>query len=244
MKTVPVIVCCAALVACGNRVASRLAIESSSNALNVGDVSIPVSLQTPKGMEPTAFAIAATQGVSVGAGAKILRLGGHLSSISNVGPGGVEAQPDAVLGDVWSTSNVALRDRVHVLGTVHSPAVTRGNSVRIDKGIDSTTSLAPANVMSWTVTYPAGSIVNVILQPGQSASKPPGRYGVVSVASRATLTLAAGTYFLDSLDLEPSAKISLSQDGGPVIVYVRTSLIFRGAIGATAAGVAPDILLG
>jgi len=231
-------------IGCTQRDPGQAGIEVRQSELTSPAITFNLALQTPAGMSPTAVTIGATRSVSIGGATKITRSGTALSTVTNMGSNGVQAQPDAVLGDVWSTSNVDLRDRVHVLGTVHAPSVTQGNSVRIDKGIDRTTPLTPATITSWKVTYPAATVVNVTLQPGQSISEQPARYGAVSIASSATLTLSTGSYFLDSLDLEPGGQIKLNQDNGPVIIYARNSLIFRGKVVSATSGVSPDVLLG
>jgi hypothetical protein len=109
--------------------------------------------------------------------------------------------------------------------------------------VDTTTAQTPPSVLSWTVTYPAATVNNVFLSPNQTDSRGPGRYGSVTVQSGAKLTLATGSYFLDSLDLEPSSKLIFNQDAGPVLIYVRNAPILRGGF-ATTSGVAPDPLLG
>jgi hypothetical protein len=93
------------------------------------------------------------------------------------------------------------------------------------------------------VTYPVATVTNVVVAVNGTGTAAPGRYGTFQIFSGGKLNLTAGTYFIDNLDLEPSAKLVLNQDAGPVILYVRTSSIFRGAV-TTTSGVAPDLLFG
>ena len=58
----------------------------------------------------------------------------------------------------------------------------------------------------------------------------PGSYGDVSVKSRATLRLSPGTFFVNSFSIEPQATVVT--DGGPVFLYIATSMNFKGAISA------------
>src|SRR6185312_12160612 len=51
----------------------------------------------------------------------------------------------------------------------------------------------------------------------------------VTVYSGATLSLAAGTYFMDSLDIEPQARLAVDTRAGNVLVYVRSGLTYRGS---------------
>ena len=219
------------------------AVESLSSALTAPAITFTVTLTTPHLLSPLTVGLASTASTLIGAASKITRQGTAISAITNVGAGGVDAEPDAVFGNLWSTSGVTLKDRVHALGKVYAPTVTRGNGVQIDGGVDSASPLTPPTLTTWTVTYPAAVVSNVVLQPNATASRAPGRFGTFQVASGAKLTLNTGTYFLDSLDLESGSKIILEQTAGPVLIYVRTSAIFRGAFSATS-GAAPDLLVG
>ncbi|MEP6652515.1 MAG: hypothetical protein ABJA82_04100 [Myxococcales bacterium] len=207
-------------------------------------ITFTVTLQTPRQLSPVNVVLAATGSTTIGSATKITRPGTGFAAIANMGSGGISSDADSVLGDVWSLSPVTLRDRAHVLGKVYAPnVVVPGAAVHIDGGTDTTTSLIPATVTTWTVTYPATVVNDIVLQTNQTGLRAPGRYGSVQLFSGARLTLSSGTYFVDSLDLEPASKVILNQDAGPVMLYVRNSVILRGLF-STASGAAPDLLLG
>ena len=65
-----------------------------------------------------------------------------------------------------------------------------------------------------------------MLEPNRSAHLSPGTFRLVRVAPNATLTLAAGVYFIERLQLEPGAVIQVS---GPTTVDVLEHLIHRGS---------------
>ena len=65
----------------------------------------------------------------------------------------------------------------------------------------------------------------------------------VNVKSNARLELRTGVYVVDSLSLEPNALLLIDAAAGPVEVYVRQSLIYRGKI-TIARGGPGDFLLG
>jgi len=218
-------------------------LESKTGALTTGAISFTVTLQTPKDLSPLNVALASTGTMTIGSSTKVTRPGTSLSAIANMGPGGISSDTDSVLGDVWSLSTVTLRDRAHVMGKVYAPKVVSGVGVHVDGGTDSVRSLVPATVTSWSVTYPAAVVNNVILQVNQTASRPPGRYGAMQLFSGGKLTLTTGAYFVDSLDLEQGSKVILNQDAGPVLLYVRNSVILRGVFSTTSGG-ASDVLLG
>jgi hypothetical protein len=66
--------------------------------------------------------------------------------------------------------------------------------------------------------------------PDQQKVLAPGNFGAVSIQSRAKVTLSAGTYYFDGLGVEPQAEIALNTSGGPVVIYVRDTLMFRGKL--------------
>jgi hypothetical protein len=239
-----VVSCCLALVGCSsNPTSERLFLRQG--AVVSPPTTFTVTLQTPKSVAPATVTLGATGSITIGGGATISAPGTSLSTITNVGSGGVVLQPAATLGNLWSTSNVTVGSRVHALGTIHATSVNPppDATVHIDQGIDLATPLLPAVVTSWTVTYPSATVSNISVSPNQTASKAPGRYGTVLVSAGATLSLSAGTYYFDTLDIEPGAKFSLTQTTGPVVVYVRTSVIYHGAIVTSPTGSTPDFLL-
>jgi len=226
---------------CGKGVNEDLA--KSTSALTNPALNFTVTIQTPHLVSPQTVTLGSADSLLIGGATKILRPGTLPSVISNLGANGVDAEPAAVLGEVHSTSTVTLKDRVHATGKVFAPKVIPGNSVLIDGGVDTATAQTPATVTTWTVTYPATAAPNVTLSVNQTDSRAAGRYGSVVLYTGAKLTLTTGVYYLDSLDLEPSSKLMLNQDAGPVLIYVRNSPTLRGSI-ATTSGSPPDPLLG
>jgi hypothetical protein len=216
---------------------------TTTSALQLPAVTVAVSIQTPKGVPPTTVTLAAAGDLLIGGDTTIKRPGTGLATITNTGSTRTRAEPAAVLGDVWSGAPVELRDRVHVLGKVRAPSVVPGVGVVIDGGIDTTTPRTPPIVTSWSVTFPAANVLDVSVAPNTTASRSPGRYGAVQIFGGATLNLSAGTYYFEKLTMESNSRIVLSQDAGPVLLYVRASAIMRGAF-ATTSGAAPDLLLG
>jgi hypothetical protein len=201
------------------------------------------TITTPHSVSPLTVVLGANGSLAVGSGAKINGPGATISIATNMGPSGVNVQPDVVMGTVYSASPVSLGDRDHLLGKVVAAKTTQGNGVHVDGGLDIKTAVTPATITTWTVTYPAATVANVVVPVNGTSTSPPGRYGMFQVFSGGTLKLSPGTYFIDSLDLEPGAKLVLNQDAGPVVLYVSSSVIYRGAI-STTSGVAPDLLFG
>ena len=91
--------------------------------------------------------------------------------------------------------------------------------------------------LDFKVAFPTSDQGAVDVEPGLQRTLAPGAYSDVVVKSRATLSLKTGTYFFNSLDLEPQAKVSTTSKTGPIIIYVRQGLIFRGSFSEQGGGV-------
>jgi hypothetical protein len=102
--------------------------------------------------------------------------------------------------------------------------------VQLDGIQNGTAAIEPLNVISWQVTFPELNDGNIDLEPDQSGELLPGAYGDVSVKSRSTLTLHAGTYFFHSLSLEPQAVLKVTNTGSPVFIYMQSSFAFSGNV--------------
>jgi hypothetical protein len=123
---------------------------------------------------------------------------------------------------------VTLADRTRVDGTIHGKVtITSGNGVFI-KAKDAKT--FPVTTTNSSITFPLPIPGGVNLEPGVTAGIGPGAFGAVVVKANAVLNMAAGSYLMDSLDLEPSGKLALDTSKGPVRIYIRGAAILRGNI--------------
>jgi hypothetical protein len=153
-------------------------------------------------------------------------------TLVNTGTVQTEVGTDTKLGNIVSKSPIVIRDRSRVTGDVQSAGtVSLVNGATVSGVVRQNTPITPLQTFSWTVTFPTpGSAVN--LEPDQSLVLAPGSYGDVTVKSRATLRLSPGTFFVNSFSIEPQATVVT--DGGPVFLYIATSMNFKGAISAGA----------
>ncbi|MGH7271594.1 MAG: hypothetical protein ACREJ3_14280, partial [Polyangiaceae bacterium] len=75
--------------------------------------------------------------------------------------------------------------------------------------------------LSVPLSFPPSS-GNVTIALGQSGVLAPGSYGKVTVYG--SLTLAAGTYYVENLDIEPFSTVTLDKTSGPVVLDVQSQL--------------------
>ena len=149
-------------------------------------------------------------------------------AVQNSGTASTQLQPDALVGSIRSGASVDLRDRAHVTGDLTTNGtVTPGNGSMVDGITTQHAALTFADLNACVATPAGGAAADVQLEPDHTGSILPGAYGNVSIKSRAVLTIAPGAYTIQSLDLEPQARINISGSGA-VSLLVSGSVIWRG----------------
>lgn len=82
-----------------------------------------------------------------------------------------------------------------------------------------------------TFTFEAGNPSgDVILTNSQQRTLTPGNYGRLHVHAGARVTLRAGDYLFDSFVFEPGSELVFRERRGPVRVFVRGELVWRGNV--------------
>ncbi|HEY5962072.1 MAG TPA: hypothetical protein VIV60_36195, partial [Polyangiaceae bacterium] len=88
--------------------------------------------------------------------------------------------------------------------------------------------------MTWQVPWPSTVQSAILLGPDQppTAQPPlsiaPGSYAGLNVQSRSRVALTTGTYFFDTFNTEPDAKVFVNTSSGPIFIYVRSQFRFHG----------------
>jgi hypothetical protein len=182
-------------------------------------------------------ALFATGTLDIQGGTKVTEPSGGFALVANEGGGQTSLQPDVSVGAIVSVAPITLSDRVTVTGIVKSAGtITLGNQDVIGGPIVSSSGVILPDLSAYQVTFPTVFAPGVTLQPGGTATLAPGAYTSTSIASRATLSLSAGTYFFTSIDVEPQAVISLNDTAGPVIIYLQNAPILRGTFSSIHGG--------
>jgi hypothetical protein len=182
----------------------------------------------PAGTAMSSVAVGASASLLLGSQVEVSpEQGSALPLLVNTGTGTTTVNASSKLTtSIWSKGNVFLGSNTNVSGGVTTAGtVTRQNGVTVG-GTVAEHQILTSTPASWTVTFPSSS-TNVVLQPNQVDSRPPGGYATVSIATGAKLTFQSGTYYLDSLNIEPSGQLILT-GSGPFVIYVRTALTAKG----------------
>lgn len=150
-------------------------------------------------------------------------------AIVSLGSNTARVGTDALVTTILSKGPIEVRDRSRVTGELVSQRSIRlGSRVSVPAGaVRQYTSPALGSFPELNVENFNVGNTNVRLEPGRSQTLSPGRFSSINVASRATLTLGAGDYFMNSLTLEPDSRLILR---GATRLFIRSSLIMRGNV--------------
>jgi hypothetical protein len=189
------------------------------------------SIVTPSTLTQANLLLSATSTLKIDDRVTVKETNGNPATIANLGTATLQIGTDGHLGDIWSKGPVKIADRTVVNGTIHGAVtVTTGNGVTVkakdNKSFQTVTSTS-------SVTFPTQNAGGFNLEPGATGALGPGAFGPVVVKSNAKLKVSTGSYLMESLDLEPQATLALNTTSGPIVFYVRTSVILRGNITTT-----------
>ena len=189
------------------------------------------SIVTPSTLTPASLLLSATGTLKIDDRVTVKETNGNPATIASLGTATLQIGTDGRLGEIWSRGPVKIADRTVVNGTIHGAVtVTTGNSVTVkakdNKSFQTVTSTG-------SVTFPTQNAGDFNLEPGATGALGPGAYGAVAVKSNSKLKVSTGSYLIESLDLEPQGTLALNTTSGPIVFYVRTSVILRGNITTT-----------
>ncbi len=150
-----------------------------------------------------------------------------LVRVSNLGEGSFELGAGVnVYADVTNKSaTTLLRSQSHVYGGVTAAgSLVEQDNVAIDGPVVSPSEVSN-EVTRWQVNWPQGATNDISLPPdAPNTPIEPGAYDSVQAFSRAALTFKTGTYYINSLIIEPQVRFNVDASAGPVFVYVRDTL--------------------
>jgi len=206
------------------------AVEQRTSALSACVAGTPCSFSvvTPSSLTQASLLLSATSSLKIDDRVTVKETNGNPAAIANLGTATLQIGTDGHLGDIWSRGPVTIADRTVVNGTIHGAvSVTTGNGVTVkakdNKSFQTVTSTS-------SVTFPVTNAGGFNLEPGATGTLFPGSYGAVAVKSNSKLKVSTGSYLIESLDLEPQSTLALDTTSGPIVFYVRTSVILRGNI--------------
>lgn len=215
----------------GRYLFDNLSLDERGSATSIAPpAAMSFSVSLPRALSLTGTALGATSSLRIADGARINSSDGGAATIANTGSDETNIGVEARAGSIASVGRVVLRDRARIDGQVTSEATISLAADAVVTGAQlSPRSQSPFQTLSWT-QQPSKLGAAVLLEPDRFAGIEPDSYGPVSVRSRSTLALSTGTYFMESLAVEPQGRLLVDATDGPVILVVRSAITFRGAL--------------
>jgi hypothetical protein len=230
-----------AALALGSALSGALASACGSNEVKEPDevvgsvqeaatITKDLTITLPIGAGLSEIALGSNDFVRIADRTKILAASSGVGKIASTGAGLTTLWYDVRARDVVSVGDVVLRDRVRVDGSATSQGIiTANNTVVITGTRTEHATLTPPTTIARPVDFVGGTdIIRNANAPGAAPS--PGSYGRVDIKSGSGLTLSAGKYYFDSVNIETNAKLTLNTAGGPVFVFVRDGFNYKGVL--------------
>jgi hypothetical protein len=192
-----------------------------------------LTIPVPQGLTPQDVILTATSSLSASSSVTVKTSGGAFGTVANLGSGqtsiGVASHVGSTttVGNLVSQGSVFLASNAMVRGSVTTGGTLTKQQGSVVTGTVTNHAVATDASRQVTVTFPTNASP-VSVPPSGSRTLAPGSYGSVAVNSRATLSLSTGTYLFASLDTEPQSTLILNEAGGPIFIYVQTSLLYKG----------------
>jgi cytoskeletal protein CcmA (bactofilin family) len=191
----------------------------------------PIQIKLPTGSTETSVVAAAQGDLRVEDGARVFASDGtSYGLLTNAGTVETMLGARAEGGTVVSLAPVTLNSYSVVHGSVTAPAISMQAGASVTGGKSIVKNLTANSGPGWVITWPASSNGDIALEPGITAVRAPGPYGRVALKSSSHLTISSGTYFFETLEMEPGSTLEVKATGAPVIIYVRGNSFLRGTI--------------
>lgn len=197
-----------------------------------------LTLQFPAGKSSSDFALIATSSLVLNDRVKVRTSAGAPAGVWSSGTSTTEVGASASTGDVYSKGSAWLRSYAAVTGPLFTEGTyTYQDGASVSGGVHEHATLTPYSLSKLSVAFPTTMTgATPSLEPDQvvpPSTQPPlsaGRYGDVVIKSRATLRLKTGSYFFDSLMVEPDGILQVDNRGGTVVIYLKNWMTHRGKI--------------
>jgi len=202
-------------------------------------VSRTIDLNYPSTADIFQLSLLGQTSLAISDGAKVQAAAGGFATGASVGITQTLVGVEAQTGTLVSVPKVALSDRAIVNGnvvtgstlacgttTIVGGKVTCSNGAKVTGTGQTGASLTPTKTLSWKIDFKQGT-TPIVLDRNVQRSVAPGAYSTVQVQDGAKLTLSTGTYHFQSLTLEQNSNLSLINDQGPVVIYVRDTIAYR-----------------
>ncbi|MBN1292356.1 MAG: PKD domain-containing protein [Candidatus Latescibacteria bacterium] len=149
-----------------------------------------------------------------------INIGSRATSGRLICRGGVWLRDYAeVDGDIICGATIVYQNNVSVSGETEINAIISADDLPV--------ALAPISDFSYASDEITGDI---FIEPGNIHELTPGKYYNYNIKSNSNLRLSSGVYYFNNLLLEVGSSLELIEDDGPVRVYIKSNIDFKGSI--------------
>jgi hypothetical protein len=218
-------------------------VETVSPAMRACQHAGECSLKVPlvNGVMSPDITLVAGKDLSIGEGASVVDATGNPMPVINGGDGRTTIGTRARVGKIVSFAPTVVGNGAVVTGDVVSTGDISSHGGTISGQVLANQNLGAPGSITWPVLYPQASGGNVEVKTG-TTELAPGRFDRVRVRKPGALQLTTGTYYLDRLEVDQGASLTLDNSAGMIVVYMRDRMSIEGAFSET--GAQGDILFG
>src|SRR5690606_19494611 len=132
-------------------------------------------------------------------------------------------------GNITSGRSVTLRSNAQVYGSLRTHLwYTDQGAAYVEQAIREGIEVEPYEEVNIPYQFPAPPLDSwVIVNNGATADLGPGHYANIAVQGQSTLKLRAGTYYLESLKVEPGCHLNIDNSQGAVLIFIRGELSLK-----------------
>jgi hypothetical protein len=183
----------------------------------------------PQARDTSKIAVAANGVLTLGNDVTVLDAAGGAAQLTSTGAGQSNFSTNIRIGELWNQGNLFLAVGDNIQGNVYlGGALSPTPQVNVTTGPIKYGKFATQSV-SRTVNFPTQLVTLKEFAANTAEQKlAPGAYQYGNIRPQAKVVLSSGTYYFDSFTLESGATLILDQSNGPISIYVKSSLMFKG----------------
>ena len=216
-----------ALGACSSSSLPDESASSASYAVTSPDQVVAFTIGTPAQVTPSTVAISANGSLRLDDRARLSNL-----VATNIGSGTTQIGVQTAVGSVVTQAPVAVAPRASVTALTYASSASIDPTASVASQVPNAV-LTPTQTLTWSAHF-APCTNDIVLQNQANLAPAPGSYCAVAINAGSTLRLTAGTYYAQSLHLESQSTLLIDDSAGPVILYVNSSLQWKGHVRAVA----------
>ena len=154
----------------------------------------------------------------------VVAIAGQTPIIANTGAVRTEVSQHSSVGSIVSVSSVRLEQGVVVEGSIKTSGTLTNKKAVVTGSITENSAIAIQHEVLEPVAVPLTASPPITVKNGEVHSFAPGGYDAIVAEKGATVKLAAGRYYVGTLDLQKGSDLQVDDAGGAILVYVVNQL--------------------